>query len=59
MNWPTYDYRPPTRAFPGGSVLKNLLANVGHTRRGFNPSHEDALEKEMATHYSILAWEIS
>ena len=27
-------------------------------RCGFNPSLEDPLEKEMATHSSILAWEI-
>ena len=41
---------------PGGSVVKNLLANVGDTvwSRGW----EDPLEKEMTTHSSILAWEI-
>ena len=27
-------------------------------RPGFNPSQEDPLEKEMATHSSILAWKI-
>ena len=26
---------------------------------GLIPSREDPLEKEMATHYTILAWEIS
>ena len=35
------------RGFPGGSVVKNLPANA-----------EDLLEKKMATHSSILAWEI-
>ena len=34
--------------FPCGSVVKNLPTNAG----------EDPLEKEMATHSSILAWEI-
>ena len=42
--------------FPGGSVVKNLPAKqemqVGSLGR------EDALEKEMVTHSSILAWEI-
>ena len=33
--------------FPGGSVVKNLLANAG-----------DPLEKGVATHSSILAWRI-
>ena len=28
-------------------------------RLGFTPSREDSLEKEMATHSSILAWEIN
>ena len=42
--------------FPGGSVVKNLLANVGDT--GLIPGWEDPLEQEMATHFSILAWEI-
>ena len=38
--------------FPGGSVVKNLPANAGDV------GLEDPLEKEMATHSSILAWEI-
>ena len=42
--------------FPGGSVVKNLPASAGDT--GSIPGQEDPLEKEMATHYSILAWEI-
>ena len=46
--------------FPGGAVVKNAPANAGNVRdvgsipRGW----EDPLEKEMATHSSILAWEI-
>ena len=42
--------------FPGGSVVKNLPANAGDM--GTIPGQEDPLEKEMATHSSILAWEI-
>ena len=42
--------------FPGGSAVKNTLA----TQEMLVPSlgWEDPLEKEMATHSSILAWEI-
>ena len=42
--------------FPGGSIVKNLPANVGDT--GSIPGWEDPLKKEMATQSSILAWEI-
>ena len=42
--------------FPGGSVVKNLPANAGNTVRSLG--QKDHLEKEMATHSSILAWEI-
>ena len=42
--------------FPGGSVIKNLPANVGDP--GSISSWEDPLEKEMATHSNILAWRI-
>ena len=41
--------------FPGGSVVKHLPANVEDT--GLILNWEDPLEKEMATHSSILAWE--
>ena len=42
----------------GGAVLKNPLANAGNARDvGLIPDGEDPLEKEMATHSSILAWE--
>ena len=37
---------------PGGSVVKNSPANVQFL------GWEDPLEKEMATHFSILAWRI-
>ena len=42
--------------FPGGSVVKNLPAKQ-ETLVGFL-GQEDSLEKEMATHSSILAWRI-
>jgi len=42
--------------FPGGSVVKNLPASAGDA--GLNPGQEDLLEKEMAIHFSSLAWEI-
>ena len=41
--------------FPGGAVVKNLPVDAGDTR---SLSQEDPLEKEMATHSSILAWKI-
>ena len=43
--------------FPVGSVVKNSPANVGDT--GSIPGLEDPLEKEKATHSSILAWKIT
>ena len=42
--------------FPGGSVVKNPPA-VQETWVRFL-GWEDSLEKEMATHFSILAWKI-
>jgi len=42
--------------FPGGAVVKNLPANAGDT--GDTGSNQDPLEKEMATHSSILDWKI-
>ena len=45
----------PGGGFPGGSVIKNLPANAGD--EGSSLGQEDPLEKEMATHSSILAWE--
>ena len=47
------------RTCPGGSVVKNLRA-VQETQEIWVQSlgWEDPLEKEIATHSSILAWEI-
>ena len=45
-----------TRFFPGGSEGKVSACNVGD--RGSTLVQEDPLEKEMATHSSILAWKI-
>ena len=43
--------------FPGGSVVKNSPSNAGDSRDvGLIPGLERFLEKEMATHSSILAW---
>ena len=41
-------YQNHFKGFPGGPVVYNLPANAGVT----------PLEKEMATHSSILVWEI-
>ena len=43
--------------FPGGSVVKYLPANEGGFT-GSLPGSRRSPEKEMATHSSILAWEI-
>ena len=37
-------------------MVKNLLANAGDI--GSIPGSKDFLEKEMATHSSVLAWRI-
>ena len=42
--------------FPGGAVAENLPAMQG--TRVQSLGREDPLEKEMATHSSILAWRI-
>ena len=42
--------------FPGGSEVKVSVCNAGDL--GSTPGSEDPLEKEMATHSIILAWEI-
>ena len=52
-----YTVLPVEKGFPGGSVIKNLPANAGEADS--IPGQKDALEKEMETHSSILAWEIS
>ena len=45
--------------FPGGSVVKNLLS-MQETKEMQVRSlgHDNPLEESMATHSSILAWEI-
>ena len=43
-------------SLPGGSVVKNLPAKQEMQVQSLG--WEDALEKEMATHSSILAWRI-
>ena len=44
------------RGFPGGSVVKNLPAN--EEMQVLSLGWEYPLEKEMTTHFSILAWEV-
>jgi len=44
------------RGLPGGLVVKNLLAKQETWVRSLG--WEDPLEKEMATHSSILVWEL-
>ena len=47
------------QGFPGGTVVKNLPANAGDTGDWARClGGEDALEEDMATHYSILTWKI-
>ena len=43
--------------FPGGSVVKNLLTIAEDV--GLSPRLGSSLEKEIATHSSILVWKIS
>ena len=45
-----------SKGFCGGEVAKNPPANARDV--GSIPSLEDPLEKKMATHSNILAWEI-
>ena len=45
--------------FPGGSVVKNPPANTENSgEEGSIQGGEDPLEEEMATHSSIVVWEI-
>ena len=44
------------KGFPGGSVVKNPPAK--QETRVQSLDWEDALEEEMATHSTILAWKI-
>ena len=45
-----------TKGFPGGSVVKSLSAVQETWLQSLG--RDDPLEKGMATHSSILAWEI-
>ena len=45
---------PP--GFPGGSVVKNLPVKLETQVRSLGL--EESLEKEMANHFGILAWEV-
>ena len=51
-----YMYTDISSLFPGGSAVKESACNTGDP--GLIPGGKDPLEKEMATHSSILAWEI-
>ena len=46
--------------FPGGSMVKKTPhpTHPPPLQKTWSPSLEDPLEKEMAAHSSILAWEI-
>ena len=49
----------PIRSFPGGAVVKSQPAEAGDIRdAGSIPGLGDLLEKEMAAHSRVLAWEI-
>ena len=46
-------------SFPGGSVVKAPPVNAGHAGDLVRSlGWENPLEKEMATHFSILVWRI-
>ena len=53
LNW-LWCFPEGSWGFPGGAVVKNLPLSHGVQSLG----QEGPLEKEMATHSSILAWEI-
>ena len=44
--------------FPGGTVIKNLPAQAGDVGSIPGLERSPGLEKEMATHSSILAWRV-
>ena len=48
--------KAPNLSFPGGSDGKKSACNAGDQTQSLG--WEDSLEKEMATHSSILAWTI-
>ena len=46
------------RGSPGGSAVKKLTAMLATPKMVQSLGQEDPLEKEMATHFNILAWKI-
>ena len=50
-----WHYLISTSGFPGGSVVKNPLMQETQVQ---SPGWEDPLEKGMASHSSVFAWEI-
>ena len=56
MEFSAFPIKGRNPGFPGGSVVKIPPANAGDM--GLIPGWEDPLEKEMATHSSVLAWRI-
>ena len=48
------------KGFPGGLVVKNpsAMQDTWQELCVWSLDQEDSLEKKMATHFSILAWEI-
>jgi len=47
---------PKIMGFPGGSVVKNVSSNQEMQVQSLG--QDDPLEKEMATYFSTLVWEI-
>ena len=54
--WLHFHFQVLIMGFPGSSVVKTLPAM--QETQVWSLGQEDILEKEMATHSSILAWEI-
>ena len=53
-----YSYFSTYGAFPGGSDGKKYLLLAMQEIRVLSLGREDPMEKELATHSSILAWKI-
>ena len=60
LDYQTFEtYNQAQQSFPSGSVGKeSACQNMRHKRPKFNLCWEYPLEKETATHSSILAWEV-
>ena len=61
LKWLSISISNDTYGFPSGSAVKNLPAVQEMQQEPWVQSlgQKDPLEKEMATHSSILAWEVS